>query len=168
VADGEGALVVLLLVEREERRDHLAGARPERLARRAADRQHDRLVLRRDRPALGSGVADEYRRPVRRVDLLTVDRERRRARDDDVKLLLRAAAGPELVVLVDHRLALLRLAHGAGAEGADVEVAAQTDARAPVGGCVRIGVPERQDGVRGGCGGCHRDLLSKSSILTWS
>ena len=68
----------------------------------AADREHRRPGLDRDRVSPHRRVADEDHRAVRRVDLLAVERERGLARDDDVGLLV-----PErlLGVLLDDVLA---------------------------------------------------------------
>ena len=117
-----------------------------------------------------AGLRDEDGRSARCGDLLAVHGERGAAFDDDVQLLVAARAGADLVVLADHRGALLSLVVRVDAEGADVEVAAQRHAPAPaVFGSRRAaeaepalrrllrGLAERDDRVRRRCCRCHAE-----------
>src|SRR4051794_8453820 len=164
------ALVVLLAVQAEEAGHRLARAGRPCLSGGAADGEDDRAVLGRAGAPLCRRVADEDSRATRCADLLAVDRERARALDHDVELLMTARARTELVVLADDGRALLGLVVGVHAERADLEVAAKshTPAAAVFGsgraaeaepalrrllGCLA----ERDDGVRRRCRCCHAE-----------
>src|SRR5687767_380943 len=81
--DAQRALVVLRLVEREELLHRLARSEAPGLAPAAADDEDRGAVLRCDCGPLCLDVADEDGGPGRRVDFLTVDRERRGAAEND-------------------------------------------------------------------------------------
>ena len=73
---------------RRERREDVLPRRHLVRAGLAADREHRRARLLRDRMPLLLRVVEVHDRPRRRVDLLAVDRERRVAAHDDVHLLV--------------------------------------------------------------------------------
>src|SRR3954452_7639259 len=138
-------LVTALRPPELAQRADLPVRRLERDAPPPADDEDRRLRLGRPRLAGEARVRDEHERPGRRVELLAVHGEARRAADHDVQLLVAGGAAllRRLVVALD-RLVAGGLRHpGVDAERADAEVVAD---RLPVGLAVRLG-HDRRDRV---------------------
>jgi hypothetical protein len=105
---------------------------------RTADGEHDGVVFGRHRRSHHPGVVDEDRRPVRRRDVVAVDREPGAALHDDVQLLVAVPTGSRLVVIRDDSLAGLALKRRPGAERAYVERAAEVDERLVLAGSAEL------------------------------
>jgi hypothetical protein len=153
--DGEGAGVVLGVVGLEEVAHRLAGRDPERLARRSADRDHDRAVRLRRRAAAELRVADEDHGALRRVDLLAGDREDGVAGEDEVQLLVAVGSRACLVVLGHRGRPGGDRANGVDAECSDAELRAEPDALALLAPVRQSGLRDREDREAGVGGGGH-------------